>query len=480
MLKDSVIKVKEALSGTDRILPILFATALAFRVAVALWMWLSHGQDVSVFLFGDSTRYLAVANNLLAGHGYSSAFEAPFAPDNYRTPGYPLFLLPWLAAFGSYMPAVAIQLALGAMAPVLTFLIGLRLKLSRRVSLFAAWFGALFPATAIWTASVITEPLFTFLFLAGLLVFLIWLERPRSWRLAAALAALWALAGLVRPVMELPLATALVVIAVVARKDLKAVLPRAALALAVYAAIMSPWIVWNRIQFGRWQSTSLVWMNVQMTYASGIKAIREGLPWEDAQVAVESSLQSEYGLTEDLRRQPASQDLLRILAIRDIAGAPRESAMILAGALTAFATHDSTADLLRRYGALPPVESGVSGTLVLLEKGPAGIGDIIAKHGVWLAIPLLMRIFWALMLIGMAVSLARLLSRRTEARAGRLFAALMFVEMAAMASTIALGIEARHRYPVEPLYLLLGAAGIASISAAIRPKIARIWNRSKS
>gem|GEM_PF-5622145 len=448
-------------SGRDKTLVTIFAVALIARIAVALWMYVSHGFDAQVFEFGDSTRYLAVAKNLLAGHGYSSAFEPPFAPDNYRTPGYPFFLLPWLAAFRSYLPAVATQIAIGALVPVFAYLIGLRLSLPRRAVIFAAYWNALFPATIVWGVSVITESLFTALFLAGFLVFLRWLGSPRSLRLAAVFAVVWGVAGLVRPVMEPLLAVALVTLLVSARKEWKKTLAAAAIAVAVYVAVMSPWLVWNRLQFGKWESTSLAWMNIQITYASGIRAMRDGTPWETAHVKVEEEMAAKYGLTEEVRMQPRSQELLKRLAIEAISAAPREAATILASSFASFMTHDSTADILRRIDAIPPIESGVSGTLVLLEKGPAGIVDIFSKHGVWIVIPAVMRLFWILMFLGTVVSTVVATLRPVPARYGQILAALAIFGMGAMATTIGLGIEARHRYPIEPLYLLLGASGIA-------------------
>jgi hypothetical protein len=48
---------------------------------------------------------------------------------------------------------------------------------------------------------------------------------------------------------------------------------------------------------------------------------------------------------------------------------------------------------------------------------------------------------------------------------------MLIAETAIMAGTIALGIEARHRFPIEPLYLLLGAAGLISVKDVIKRRV---------
>ena len=450
-----------------RLLPI-FLAAIFVRLAVAVFLFVKFGENG--FLFGDSERYLAVAHNLLSGRGYSSAL-APFLPDNYRTQGYPLFLLPFIWITKSYLWAIAMQIVAGSLVPVCTYLIGNALRLPRKATVFAAWFNAFFPATVLWGVSIITESLFTAFFLGGLLLFLRWLSKLRSWRAAVAFASVWAVAGLIRPVMELPFLSALIILMVSARREWRKALIASTLALFVYGAVIFPWFAWNRLQFGKWQSTSLVWMNIQMTYSSGIRALKEGLPWEEAHVEVEKKMESDYGLTEDERRQPRNQPLLKHLALTEIKSAPRETVMILSGALLAFFTHDSTADLLRRYEIIPPVEFGVSGTLILLEKGSAGVADILSKHGIWILIPAMMRVFWLFIFIGVVFSVLSLFLKNTPARPGRLLAIMLIAETAIMAGTIALGIEARHRFPIEPLYLLLGAAGLISVKDVIKRRV---------
>src|SRR6185503_18029799 len=77
--------------------------ALAFFVVLGshvTYEYLSQGD----FFYPDSFTYLTPALNLLRGHGFTTEGD----PETLRTPGYPVFLLPFLAV---HAPAGAIVFA---------------------------------------------------------------------------------------------------------------------------------------------------------------------------------------------------------------------------------------------------------------------------------------------------------------------------------------------------------------------------------
>ena len=64
----------------------LSARALFFACAVAN----SDGRFTQVFPRDDG--YYEIAENLIAGNGFSKEIRSPFIPDSIRAPIYPLFL----------------------------------------------------------------------------------------------------------------------------------------------------------------------------------------------------------------------------------------------------------------------------------------------------------------------------------------------------------------------------------------------------
>ena len=92
-----------------RILLIL-ALALVLRFGA---VWLLRGQ-----LTDDRDAYLAIAENLAAGRGYSSV---PGEPTAYRPPLYPLILAPAVAVARPAAGVAAVNLLAGVLAVWITF-----------------------------------------------------------------------------------------------------------------------------------------------------------------------------------------------------------------------------------------------------------------------------------------------------------------------------------------------------------------------
>jgi hypothetical protein len=180
-------------------------------IAVFLLAWSLRQQfvmtmRVDVPLAGDCKFYLAYAYNLVTHGTFSAAFPgaiAPVVPDDFRGPGYPLFLAAVLQSVGAagdwYHPTLALQALLGA----LTVLLGMRLArewLSRGMVLAAGLLMAVWPHHIAASGAILSEVFYGFVLMTGLLAyaFAIRLARP-AWATAAGVA--FALGYLVNPVI---------------------------------------------------------------------------------------------------------------------------------------------------------------------------------------------------------------------------------------------------------------------------------------
>ena len=139
----------------------------------------------------DEGYHIELAGEILDGDIIGSE---PF----YRAPLYPYFLAGMLALTGGNPGTVrVIQCALGALLPLLIFLIALRL-FDRRVALTAAIAGAVYPTLIYYDASLLITSLMTLLCAGVILQTLRAQDNPTSGNFAA-LGALIGLTALARP-----------------------------------------------------------------------------------------------------------------------------------------------------------------------------------------------------------------------------------------------------------------------------------------
>ncbi|MFN8201341.1 MAG: hypothetical protein U0S48_02175 [Solirubrobacteraceae bacterium] len=244
------------LSPFTKGLGLIALLALAVRTVNAI-----QHRDFQVL--GDAMTFHLVAQGLADGKGFVEAFP-PGGPTAEHPPGLEVFLAFWdkLGANGF----LAHRLILGAVGTATVVLIGL---VARRVML-APWPGGAAPADAarrgdrvgltaaalaavypmLWLAdgALMSETLYGF-FLVGALLCALWVRTAPSWRRAAALGALIALAALTRGEALTLLVLLAVPVAIASRSTWRS---RAALwgvTLAAFVAVLAPWTIFNLTRF---------------------------------------------------------------------------------------------------------------------------------------------------------------------------------------------------------------------------------------
>lgn len=215
---------------------ILLILLLAITMRIAALS--SFTSEKSLYYVSDSYTYLQVAKNLLTHGVYSMEMSPTPHPDNYRTPLYPFFLLPfvWLNT-SPYLP-VLVQILFMSLGCVAVYLLGRKL-FDERVAFIAALLSALEPFSALISAQLLTEALFTPLFVAAFLCLAIYVKTQEMKQLLFG-SMLLSLAALARPVAfylfpAIPLA---VVFANARAINWK----RMAASLGVFFFVISPWL----------------------------------------------------------------------------------------------------------------------------------------------------------------------------------------------------------------------------------------------
>ena len=119
----------------------VLALALVLRVLLPVLAWVYTG-DPKTFLNNDAPTYLKPAESLLRTgqfqYGLVGRHTRPDEPEIVRTPGYPVFLLPGLAA-GHVIPVtIALQVLASCLTVYLVYRITLLLFERRRLAVSCA------------------------------------------------------------------------------------------------------------------------------------------------------------------------------------------------------------------------------------------------------------------------------------------------------------------------------------------------------
>lgn len=140
---------------------LMFALAFALRAACVVGFPLRTVVD-------DAYQYDTIGWNLASGAGFSMQ---PGVPTPERAPGFPFFLSLVYSVFGhSLLLATLAQALLGALTCLLIYYIAGRL-FDERTALAAGWFACLYPVSVAYTGLLLSETLFTFLFVLSVYLF---------------------------------------------------------------------------------------------------------------------------------------------------------------------------------------------------------------------------------------------------------------------------------------------------------------------
>jgi hypothetical protein len=228
------------LSPFTKGLGLIALLALAVRTVNAI-----QHRDFQVL--GDAMTFHLVAQGLADGKGFVEAFP-PGGPTAEHPPGLEIFLAFWdkLGANGF----LAHRLILGVVGTGTVVLIGLvaRRVAGVRVGLTAAALAAVYPMLWLADGALMSETLYGF-FLVSALLCALWLRSTPSWRRAAALGALIALAALTRGEALALIVLLAIPVAIASASTWRS---RAALwgaTLAAFVLVLAPWTIFNLTRF---------------------------------------------------------------------------------------------------------------------------------------------------------------------------------------------------------------------------------------
>ncbi len=251
--------------------------ALVFLVVLATHLtyeYLSQGD----FYYPDSYTYLTPALGILHGQGFTTEGQ----PETLRTPGYPLFLLPFLALKAPAGAIVATQHLLDALLAAAIFVLARRNGARAWIPFAAALILGLDTITIHYANKILTETL------SAVTVFAIFAivihRRSVSWLVFAGL--LCGALVLVRPVAIVYFAVVMIWLAYMRVRPI-------VIGAFVAAAVLLPlaWGTRNAAQTGVFTISPIGSNNLLMHRAAGALAIEDGGDFKTALDARQQQLQ---------------------------------------------------------------------------------------------------------------------------------------------------------------------------------------------
>ena len=332
------------------------------RLFVPLGALVVHGNP-QVFFQPDTDSYVQTAQSLVEHH----RFATPRGPEMQRTPGYPLFLTLGVLADRIAAVTIAAQILLGTATVWLVALLARRVTVAgtgdaSRPSIWAATAYALDPLSALYPSLLLTETLFTAVFVVHLLALLRFLE-TRAAGTAALAGVLAAASTFVRPVAYFwPFVAAAIILCTLRRASVRS----CAVFLVLAVLPCSLWAVRNDVQ-GDYFGFSTVRDRNLYSYNAGrsVGSYRGCSLWRRAQQA----------------RTPSSKDSRRLACSQR--GRREQSTWAGKDSESSSSTPSSYLGVHMSGIVRTIIDPGFSDYLRLYGEHQAGGVAFVNDHGIW-------------------------------------------------------------------------------------------------
>ncbi|MBI1956895.1 MAG: glycosyltransferase family 39 protein [Candidatus Niyogibacteria bacterium] len=228
----------------------------------------------------DAREYYTLATNMVERGVFSRMEQAPFIPDRFRTPAYPLVVGAFAKVFGGIGVLLVFQIFLSYISAIGVYWITDFLWNSRSVALIAGSAFLSNPLVFILANSVFSETVFLFLLIFGVYYFLRYL-RSNSTRLFMLAMALFSFAALTRPI-ALYLVFAALGYSVLVRFNFKKLVLNTFLFAVIFSAVLFPWSLRNKLIFGDWHFTTADIINMYYLHIGQLYAWQNDISFHDA------------------------------------------------------------------------------------------------------------------------------------------------------------------------------------------------------
>jgi 4-amino-4-deoxy-L-arabinose transferase-like glycosyltransferase len=219
----------------------LVAAIFIFSAIIRL---VSYNFLSSLISPADSGQYIAIAENIVAGKGFSvDGIEPTF----HRAPFIPYFLSMLFLIFGNHWLSVAsaVNIFVSSAISIIVYFMTVRLVNDKTTAIIASLLFAINPVSIFWSGFILTEPFFLFFFTLSILYLLEAVDGQKI-RDFVICGVLMGLAALTRPVM-LGVIPFIALWILIFKKDDK---KRFGAAIIIFMLIILPWTIRNYVNSG--------------------------------------------------------------------------------------------------------------------------------------------------------------------------------------------------------------------------------------
>jgi len=296
------------------------------------------------FRFGYETG--AVAYSLATGHGFSSPFAGSTGPTAWLAPLYPALCAVVFKIFGCFTATsgfvmLFLNCVFGALNCIPICRIG-ELTVGRRVGLVAGWVWAVGPSFMQWPTMWIWEVSFSAFFLSVLFLYALRLANDSSVKSWGRFGFLWGVAALINPAPLAFLPACGLYPAVQLWRKQRPWLRPALVSALMFTAVIAPWLVRNRMVFGKWV---FIRGNAPFEFTLGNYHGSNGFGWYGRHPTQNKREWTEYARVGEVAYVAGKKQA----AIQFVKQYPSEFASLCATRIVGFWTGSDYVDMWPRY-----------------------------------------------------------------------------------------------------------------------------------
>lgn len=267
---------------------IILAIILRFIFMTVVKPWDQQVIQESI-LIGDAKGYHDVALNLLKYRTYDSSMS------QFRTPGYPFFLalIYYIAGVKPWI-VIPVQMLLTICMIFLVYHIG-KYVFNENIAVISAILFTINPLVIYYSTTILTETLFSFVFLLSILFLIKGVSEERISLLYVS-GILLGTSALIRPITQFfPVITAIVIASWPKRRISFKIKGLLSLLIIFYITI-SPWLIRNYVKYNHFKLSSFQGFNLLFFNATAVERAKTGKPYREIRKEF-SELATEKGVS---------------------------------------------------------------------------------------------------------------------------------------------------------------------------------------
>ncbi len=216
---------------------------------------LSQINGIEIFFRGDGRDYQNLANNLIYHQTLAITPTPPYLPTSFRTPIYPFWLAFIYLIFRSYNAAVFIGAFIFAISAPIAYFIG-REIFTEKIAMIAAFISGLEPWALYQAGFLAAEQIFMPIFLLSIYFFCRYLKSGKTLQLYLS-SLILGIAVLTRPAALFFVAIFIFLAFIFElRHSIWQSFRASALIFLIFIAVLTPWLIRNKIVLDSWQFSS--------------------------------------------------------------------------------------------------------------------------------------------------------------------------------------------------------------------------------